>query len=138
MTAPGTRVMKTNPLPTAIPLIVGVTGHRDLLPEDLQKLKELVREVFQTLKAKHPHTPLVLLSPLVEGADQLVAEVALEQDVGAQLLAVLCSRSIGHAIGTTRCRRRLANLSYCDPPNIRASSRIAACFGTVDCAISLS
>ena len=77
-------------LPTAIPLIIGVTGHRDLVPEDLPRLKELVREVFQGLRVKHKDTPLVLLSPLVEGADQLVAEVALEQGVNAQLVAVLC------------------------------------------------
>lgn len=75
------------PVPTAIPLIVGVTGHRDLLADDIPKLKELVRDVFQTLRTKYPHTPLVLLSPLVEGSDQLVAEVAL--DNGVQLMAVL-------------------------------------------------
>ena len=76
-------------LPTAIPLIVGVTGHRDLLAEDVPRIKELVREVLQSLKSKYPHTPLVLLSPLVEGADRLVAEVALDSDVGARLIAVL-------------------------------------------------
>ncbi|MBC8113847.1 MAG: hypothetical protein H7062_05685, partial [Candidatus Saccharimonas sp.] len=76
-----------NSLPTAIPLIVGVTGHRDLVASDVPRIKELVREVWQTLKTKYPHTPLVLLSPLVEGADQLVAEVALESDIGARLVA---------------------------------------------------
>ena len=79
-----------NALPNAIPLIVGVTGHRDLVAEDIPRLKELVREVFRSLKTKYPHTPLVLLSPLVAGADQLVAEVALEEGVRAQLVAVLC------------------------------------------------
>ena len=32
----------------------------------------------------------MLLSPLAEGADQLVAEVALQPDIAAQLVAVLC------------------------------------------------
>ena len=75
--------------PTSIPLIVGVTGHRDLMAEDVPRIRELVRSVLQTLKKKYPHTPLVLLSPLAEGADQLVAEVALEADIGARLVAVL-------------------------------------------------
>ena len=83
----------TNSPTNAIPLIVGVTGHRDLVVEDVPRIRELVREVFLSLKAKYPHTPLVLLSPLVEGADQLVAEVARQSDIGARLIAVLCSPS---------------------------------------------
>lgn len=90
MTSASSLTNAANPLPTAIPLIVGVTGHRDLVAEDVLRIKELLREVLLTLKKKYPHTPLVLLSPLVEGADQLVAEVALEADIGARLVAVLC------------------------------------------------
>lgn len=60
-----------------IPIIIGVTGHRDLRDEDREKLEEQVRLIFTELKKDYPHTPLVLLSPLAEGADQLVARVAL-------------------------------------------------------------
>ncbi len=77
----------TDPIATAIPLIIGVTGHRDLLPADVPQIRELVRGVFLSLRQKYSETPLVLLSPLVEGADQLVAEVALEN--GIQLIGVL-------------------------------------------------
>ena len=91
MTNAASSLHEANFLPTAIPLIVGVTGHRDLVAEDVPRIRELVREVLRTLKKEYPHTPLVLLSPLVEGADQLVAEVALEADIGARLVAVLCA-----------------------------------------------
>lgn len=68
-------------------LIVGVTGHRDPRPSDLDNLRAQVREVFACLRARHPDAPLVLLTALAEGADQLAARVALEMDV--PLIAVL-------------------------------------------------
>lgn len=61
--------------------MVGVTGHRDLRPEDLPALEGLVRRVINDVKDAHPHTPLLLLSPLAEGSDRLVARVALEGGV---------------------------------------------------------
>lgn len=64
-----------------VPLAVGVTGHRDLRPQDVDFLKSQVRSVFHTIRRTYPHTPLVLLTPLAEGADRLVAQVAEEFDV---------------------------------------------------------
>ncbi|HTY54226.1 MAG TPA: hypothetical protein VMB26_03440 [Candidatus Binataceae bacterium] len=72
-----------------IPLVVGVTGHRDLRAKARNEMVRLVREVFARIKVRLPNTPLVLLSPLAEGADRLVAEVALSPEVGAQVVAVL-------------------------------------------------
>ncbi|MEZ4785176.1 MAG: hypothetical protein R3F28_14000 [Candidatus Kapaibacterium sp.] len=40
-----------------------------------------MRELFLSLHEQYPHTPIQLLSPLAEGADQLAAEVALECNV---------------------------------------------------------
>src|SRR5664279_1280003 len=71
------------------PLIVGVTGHRDLDPNHLDHIRARVRDVFTELKRSCPHTPLVVISPLIEGADQLVAEIALEAEISAALIAVL-------------------------------------------------
>jgi len=70
-----------------LPLIVGVTGHRDLRTEDLPSLAASVRRLFETLRTKYPHTDLVILSPLAEGADRLAATVAL--DLGLRLVAAL-------------------------------------------------
>jgi hypothetical protein len=73
------------------PLIVGVTGHRDLRDEDLPRLEQEVVRIFATLKrdylGKDGQTPILVLSALAEGADQLVARVALSQ--GARLIAPL-------------------------------------------------
>jgi len=64
-----------------------VTGHRDLRPEDVPALETAVRSIFAELRQRMPSTPLMLLSGLAEGADQLVARVALSCDV--QVGAVL-------------------------------------------------
>ena len=65
-----------------LPLVVGVTGHRDLRRSDISRLEELVAAVFTDTCETYPHTPLLLLSPLAEGADQLVARVARSAGVG--------------------------------------------------------
>lgn len=59
-------------------LLVGVTGHRKLREQDIDGLKAQVREVFRDLQDRYPQLPLVILSPLAEGADGLVADVAFE------------------------------------------------------------
>ncbi len=74
-------------VPERLPLVIGVTGHRDMLERDRLSLEAKVLEIFRLLRSRHPNTPLVLLSPLAEGADQLVARVGLE--FGAQLIAPL-------------------------------------------------
>lgn len=73
--------------PSAIPLIIGITGHRDPRPDDLPALRAQIRTIFEDLRANYPETPLLVLSPLAEGADRLVAQVGLE--CGAQLVAPL-------------------------------------------------
>ena len=69
-----------DPMPAVarLPIVIGVTGHRDLRESDRPAIEALVRQVFSDVRAQHPHTPLVLLSPLAEGADRLVARIALE------------------------------------------------------------
>jgi hypothetical protein len=69
-----------NGLP-AVPLVLGVVGHRDPRAADIEVLRQKLVELFQQFKKAYPHTPLVLLSSLAEGADQLAAQVALENDV---------------------------------------------------------
>jgi hypothetical protein len=61
-----------------IPLVVGVTGHRDLRAEDIPLLEAKVREILTGLQTRYPQTPLTVLTSLAEGADRLAARVALE------------------------------------------------------------
>jgi len=62
-------------------LTVGVTGHRDLVKDEMPALRDQVRAFLIELDADYPDLDLQILSPLAEGADQLVAEVALELDL---------------------------------------------------------
>lgn len=61
-----------------LPIVIGVTGHRDLRPDDIPKLKTVFRGIISEFMKKYPSTPLVLLSSLAEGADRLAAEVGIE------------------------------------------------------------
>jgi hypothetical protein len=65
-----------------LPIVLGVTGHRDLRPEDLERLDAVVEGVMLRLLARYASTPLVLLSALAEGADRLVARVAVRLKIG--------------------------------------------------------
>jgi hypothetical protein len=71
-------------LPTGVPLVLGVTGHREFRPGDEESLRTLVTSVIGDIRLRCAHTPLILLTPLAEGADRLVAKVAL--DAGAWLV----------------------------------------------------
>jgi hypothetical protein len=70
-----------SPAAGPLPLVIGVTGHRDLRPEDVPFLEGIVRATFVDIREKCPHTPLVLLSPLAEGGDRLTARVAVEMGI---------------------------------------------------------
>jgi hypothetical protein len=56
---------------------IGVTGHRDLRPGDRAPLRANVRSVLAGLRRERPARAFEVLTGLAEGADQLVAEVAL-------------------------------------------------------------
>jgi len=68
-------------------LVIGVTGHRKLRSSDVPGLQLRVRTFLQDLQARYPELPLVLLSPMAQGSDQLVAQVALE--LGLRVIAPL-------------------------------------------------
>ena len=68
-------------------LVIGVTGHRKLRSADIPGLQAGVRAFLGDLQARFPELPLVLLSPLAAGSDQLAAQVAL--DMGLRVIAPL-------------------------------------------------
>jgi len=71
----------------ALPLVIAVTGHRDLVADELPKISSEVRKFLTQLQEKYPHNRLKVMSPLAEGADMLVAEIAL--DLGLDLIVPL-------------------------------------------------
>jgi hypothetical protein len=64
-----------------LPIVVGVTGHRDLRTEDVPYLEAAVGRAFDRLRRECPNTPLLVLSALAAGADQLVARVAMNRGI---------------------------------------------------------
>ena len=82
-------------LQASIPLIVGVTSHRNLLESETQAIRARVRDLFAMLHRDFPDLQLTVVSALAQGGDQLVAEEALA--AGARLIAVLPMSSAQYA-----------------------------------------
>ena len=74
-------------LPMAACLIVGVTAHRDLVPEEVPALEAAVDAFLKRMKGLHPDLPVAVMSGLAEGGDRLVARRALA--LGLPLVAPL-------------------------------------------------
>ena len=65
----------------ALPLVIAVTGHRDLVESETGAIRKIVRTFFTDLQARYPSTRLAVMSALAEGADTLVAEIALDMSL---------------------------------------------------------
>lgn len=69
-----------------IPIHFGVTGHRDILQDEIPAIKSKLRKLITEYKNSFVDTKFLMLTMLAEGADRLAAEVALE--CGVELIAV--------------------------------------------------
>mgnify|MGYP001813414663 CR=1 FL=1 len=78
---------RSDPIESSIPLVIAVTGHRDLVPSELAGICDRIRECFKTVQERYPERRLQLISGLAEGADRLAADVALQ--MGVELVAAL-------------------------------------------------
>src|SRR5487761_2692600 len=85
MTATGPR----NPrmIDAITPLVIGVTSHRNIPAAEIEPIRQRVRGLLTQLQREFPHSPLIVLSALAEGGDQLVAQEALA--LGSRLVAPL-------------------------------------------------
>ena len=68
-------------------LIIGVTGHRNLPNDKIPQIIRSVEDFFVLVKDKYSVSEVALLSPLAEGADMLLANMALLS--GFRLVAAL-------------------------------------------------
>lgn len=64
------------------PFVVGVTGHRDLAHSCLDGARAAVRSTLESLQRQFEGVAIEITCGLAAGADQLVAEVALELGIG--------------------------------------------------------
>ena len=85
MTATSAAKAGVEPPPIAVPVIVGVTGHRDLPGGEIAALRLQLHDMLGTLR--HLFPSLQMACALAQGADQLAAQVAIE--LGIPLLAIL-------------------------------------------------
>jgi hypothetical protein len=60
-----------------VPLMIGAIGHRDLVADETDLLEDRVRSFFETLQRKYPDLRVSLLTSVADGADRLVAAVAV-------------------------------------------------------------
>ena len=70
-----------------VPILLGVIGHRNIDIRE-KKLIDAIRVELILLRQRYRHSPFIILSALAEGADRLVAQIAMEE-LPARLIAVL-------------------------------------------------
>ena len=71
----------------ALPLVVAVTGHRDLLEHEYDGITNETEKFLSDLMRDFTERRIQVMSPLAEGADRIVARAAL--DLGLELIAPL-------------------------------------------------
>ncbi|MCH5159488.1 MAG: hypothetical protein J1F66_01390 [Clostridiales bacterium] len=66
-----------------IPIVVGVTGHRNIVKDDYSDISAELRKGFEDIidLCKTEKPPIILLTGLAQGADMLTAKIAREYDV---------------------------------------------------------
>ncbi len=70
-----------------IPLVIAVTGHRDLVDREKPAITAAVKTFLEEMVEQNPDRRIQLYSALAEGSDQLAAQVAHE--LGLDVIAVL-------------------------------------------------
>ena len=133
MTAPGENA-ELQSKAESVPMVFGVSGHRDPVPADIPQLRTQLEFVFSRFRAAYPNTPFQLLSPLAEGADRLAAEAALSCQI--KLLVPMpmsqeeYERDFPSAASLEEFRRLLAGAeSYWEGPSAQSRTEQYAAVG---------
>lgn len=69
------------------PLVIGVTGHRDLVANEIDGIRLRIAALIDELQRQFPNTPIRMMTALAEGADRIAATAAL--DSGLEVQAIL-------------------------------------------------
>ncbi|MBT8097376.1 MAG: hypothetical protein HKN35_00045 [Woeseia sp.] len=94
----------------AIPLVVAVTGHRDLLASEVPGIRDRVQALFEDIQRDYPDRKLQVVSALAEGADQLVADVALRMDIALVALLPMQKSAYRDDFATAESKQRFDSL----------------------------
>ena len=63
------------------PLIISVTGHRDLTEDGKRRIREGVDALVKQIEENYPETKIIVMSALAEGADREFANAFLEKKI---------------------------------------------------------
>ena len=66
----------------SIPIVIGVTGARELRTEEIPLLQETVRKEIRSIRSQCPSSRILVMTGMAEGADQLCAREALAEGCG--------------------------------------------------------
>jgi hypothetical protein len=94
-----------------LPLIVGVTGHIDIVDGALDTVRTSVRQLLDTLSDAYPDTPIEIVSALAEGADQMVVQEALALKLPVVCIFPMPILDYADTFATDEGRRLLFDLS---------------------------
>ncbi len=77
-----------------VPIVLGITGHRNPRPDVIPELERKLAAVLTAIDRAAPFSPIVFLSPLAAGCDQLAARIAvnfrrIRHDVGMRVELVV-------------------------------------------------
>ena len=72
---------------TSIPLVIGITGHRNISETTEEQIYDTSYAMLMDLKNRYPNTPIRVLSSLAAGADTACAEAAIA--AGTELVVPL-------------------------------------------------
>jgi hypothetical protein len=87
-----------------VPLLVGVVGHRDLVPDEVPAIREAAERLLRELRDAQPDVPVKLLSGQAEGADLVVADVAQRLDIDVIALLPFSAAQCRAELGTDTAR----------------------------------
>lgn len=67
-----------------IPIIIGITGHRDIKPEYASEVRALLKQELEKLLESYPNSSFMMLNSLASGADLLAADIAKELNIAVK------------------------------------------------------
>ncbi len=102
----------------AIPIVLGVVGHIDPAPDAKNTLESSLRWVFELMRSRYKNSPIEVLSSLAEGADQIVADVALEMGCSVRVPLPFPSEVYAHSSSFRSPESRAHFLSLLDDARV--------------------
>lgn len=106
----------------ALPLVLGVVGHRDVSPEAETPLRRQFAAALADLQREHPYTPLLVLTALAAGADMLAAEEALERGIPVMACLPVEAERYEQTFSPADCKRFERIIRQCARVTIAAKS----------------